>query len=201
MLKAGAHALIPLILKLCNLVLKNEKYPTNWCVGNIVPLYKNGDKYDPNNYRGITITSCLSKIFNSLINQRLTKYLEINNIMNPEQIGFKKGARTSDHIFVLKCLINSAKAAGKPLYVCFVDFRKAFDTVWQKGLFFKLLQCGISSKFVNIIVDMYSKLSSRVNINGGFSLNFPVLLGTRQGCPLSPTLFNVFLNDLPIFFV
>ena len=179
------------------MVLLQEFFPKDWGNGNIVPIYKNGCQYDPSNYRGITIANTFSKIFTSLLNNRLTKFLSTNNLMNSEQIGFKKGSRTSDHIFVLKCLIESAKRIGKPLYVCFIDFSKAFDTVWQSGLFFKLLNTGISNKVVNIIRSMYSKLYSRVSIASSISNDFPVLLGTRQGCPLSPTLFNIFLNDLP----
>jgi hypothetical protein len=79
--------------------------------------------------RGIAINSCIGKLFNSILNKRLDKYLETHNIINPCQIGFTSKSRTSDHMFVLKSFIdkyNSGKGGGK-LFACFVDFKKAFD--------------------------------------------------------------------------
>ena len=79
-------------------------FPQLWSVGYISPVFKAGDAGDPNNYRGITVCSCLGKFFTLIINERLTKYLDKNNIIYNNQIGFRKGYRTSDHIFVQKCL-------------------------------------------------------------------------------------------------
>jgi hypothetical protein len=96
----------------------------------------------------------------------------------------------------LKALIEESKTNSKPLFACFVDFKKAFDTVWRNGLFFKLLNdYKISPKCVRMINSMYSKLSSRVKINGELSEQFEVSIGLRQGCNLSPHLFNLYIDD------
>jgi len=89
------------------------------------------------------------------------------------------------------------KKEKKPLYCCFVDFSKAFDTVWRDGLYLKLYQMNISSKIINIVNSMYSNVSSKIKINGHLSKLINIGKGTRQGCNLSPTLFKIYLNDLP----
>ena len=75
-------------------------------------------------------------------------------MISETQIGFKKGARTSDHIFVLKSIINNAKVNRKHIFSCFIDFQKAFGCVWREGMFFKMITKGLSSKFVSIIKSM-----------------------------------------------
>ena len=83
------------------------------------------------------------------MNSRLQSLIEEHKLISNCQIGFRKGKRTSDHIFVLKCIIEQAKRSKQPIYGCFIDFKKAFDTVWIKGLLYKLLRkYSISPKFV-----------------------------------------------------
>ena len=77
-----------------------------------------------------------------------------------------------------------------------MDFKKAYDTVWRNGLFFKMLKANISPGFVQLLRDMYSKLRSCVQIQGGISPYFDSLIGLKQGCNLSPILFNLFINSL-----
>ena len=109
----------------------------------------------PNNFRGLTINSCLSKAFTSILNERLQKYLHVNDIINKYQIGFAKKSQTSDHMLVLKTIADKYKAANKKIYFGFVDFKKAYDTVWRDGLLYKLLKNGINGKFYNVIESMY----------------------------------------------
>lgn len=156
MIKHGQIVFSPLLLKVFNTIFTSGLYPKLWSKGYITPLHKKGSVYDPSNYRGITITDAIGKLLNKIINDRLTKYLEKNDIIPKEQIGFKHGCRTSDHMFVLNTLIQKYVTNGsKQLYVCFVDFRRAFDTVWHPGLFYKLKKTGVGSKFYNIIKSMY----------------------------------------------
>ena len=112
------------------------------------------------------------------------------NILHPAQIGFMKGKRTSDHIFVLKCIIEEAKSKRKPIYACFVDLKKAFDTVWRDGLYYKyFFDCGMSSKFVNIMRSLYNNVTGSVKLhNGGTSNEFDIYIGLRQGCNLLKSL-------------
>ena len=106
MLKYGNFVLQPCLVKVFNIILSSGIYPAEWVQGLIFPIYKTGDPLNPSNYRGIAITSCLSKLFNSILNARLEKYILKNELIRNEQIGFKAGCRTSDHIFKLKTIID-----------------------------------------------------------------------------------------------
>ena len=94
MLKYGESLLLPCILKILNSVLQLGIYPTEWKMGYLNPIYKSGVRSDPSNYRGITVMSCLGKLFNSVLNTRLNEYLTENNVISKTQIGFQKKART-----------------------------------------------------------------------------------------------------------
>jgi len=177
-------------------LLKSSHYPIQWATGVIVPLHKSGELDEPNNYRGITLNSCLSKLFTLLLNNRLTLYCEDLGLVSYNQIGFRKGFRTADHVLTLKTIIDQSFVNKKKLYACFVDFRKAYDTVWRNGLFLKLLRGGVSSQFVKLIQDMYSRLQMCVSLQSGISYPFQSNVGLKQGCNLSPLLFNLFINDL-----
>ena len=186
------------ILKLFNLILESKTFPTVWSNGIISPIFKSGDKFDPNNYRGICVSSCFGKLFCSILNTRLLTFLQLNKIIHPSQIGFLPGFRTADHVFTLKNIVDNEvtfKNKGK-LYTCFVDFRKAFDSVWHVGLLEKLLRNDIGGKFYSIIKDMYSKTQCSVKIGQNKTMPFQYSRGVRQGCVLSPTLFNIYMNDL-----
>ena len=114
---------------------------------------------DPQNYRGLTITSSLGKLFNSILTLRLQKYLLKHNRITPEQIGFSKDASTSDNIFTLNTLINKySKRRSQKLYACFIDFKQAFDNVWHDGLFYKMSKMNINNHFLKVIRDMYSNI-------------------------------------------
>lgn len=197
MLKYGQSYLLNSLQKLFNSILSSGKFPSEWCLGYISPIYKNGCKDDPSNYRGITINSCVGKLFTKLLNIRLEKFLKERGIICEEQIGFTKGKRTADHMFILKTLVDQhTKKGSKPLYTCFVDFRRAFDTVWHTGLFYKLRKYGVSNKFYYLLKDMYKQTKLCVKVNKdqvtGF---FPSSVGVRQGDNMSPNLFKIFLND------
>ena len=134
-LKYGTKNIINLIVKIFNLILLKGIFPENWLFGIMKPIYKNkGSKADPGNYRGITLVSCLSKLFTGVINKRLSEYLENNNLLNENQTSFRKNYATLDHIFNLHTNIQLCFAKGKKLYCAFVNYAKVFDTVWRKAL-------------------------------------------------------------------
>ncbi len=163
-----------LLLKLFNNILQHEHFPNQWSKGFIIPIFKSGDIDDPNNYRGITISNCLGKLFTKLLNTRLTNYLIDNRIISSCQIGFLPKQRTADHILLLKTIIDSFKKAKKKLFICFVDFKKAFDTVHRTGLIYKLLKLQISTKIINIIASMYENTNASVKTLKGLTKKFPI---------------------------
>ena len=198
MLKSGQQHLIPCIQKLFNACLFSSNYHKQWVDGFIVPIHKGNDLSDPNNYRGIAVTSAIGKLFNSILNKRLDDFLTKNKLIHECQVGFTKNARTSDHMFILKCILDEYchKKEGR-VFACFVDFQKAFDTVIHTGLKIKLLESGVGTLFYNIINQMYKVSRSCIRIHNSITDFFTVNMGVKQGDNLSPNLFKIFINDLP----
>ena len=137
MVKDGGEVLHSCLLVIFNLMLVNH-FPKQLSIGLITAVYKSGDKSDMSNYRGITVVSVIAKLFAMILDHRIAVWAEDEGIKAKGQAGFRKDFRTTDNIFVLKSLIDKqkqtrqGKASGK-LYCCFVDFKKAFDTV-PRGL-------------------------------------------------------------------
>lgn len=106
-MKCSTNYVLSVIVKLFNIVFESGIVPSEWTIGLIHPLYKKkGNPTDPNNYRGITLLSCLGKLFTAVLNERLTSYLEDNELLGEEQAGFRNGHSTLDHIFVLHSVID-----------------------------------------------------------------------------------------------
>lgn len=198
MLKHSSPKLRLAILTLFNLLLKSGHFPEIWKENVITPIFKQGEKYDPNNYRGITVSSNLGKLFCSIINERLIQFIQEHKILNNCQIGFMPKQRTSNHIYTLHTLIDKYVHQTKQgkIFGCFIDFKKAFDSVWHNGLFLKLIQSGIGGKTYDIIKDIYNGNKCCVKINDRRTDYFSQNRGVRQGCSLSPTLFNIYINEL-----
>ena len=187
MIKASFDILKPAYLKLFNLIITVGQVPAIWCKGLITPVHKNGDPFDPDNYRPICVVSCLCTFFTNLLNSRLYDTLMKEKIINTVQIGFVESHRTTDHTFTLKTIISkhvSATRQGK-IYACFVDFQKAYDTVWHEGLFTKLSKVNVKDQFLKLIQSLYRQSCCAVKI-GKFRTEFMLCeKGVRQGCPLS----------------
>lgn len=202
MLKEAISLLAPSLANLFNLILKDSCFPSAWRLSTLTPIHKKGDKNLPKNCRGIAVSSNLCKLFCLILHDRLNKFVDSNTIIPPHQIGFRKGARTGDHILVLKTLIDKyINRAGKSyLFVCFIDFSAAFDTIWRNALLYKLTQIGIGGKFLKIIQDIYASVSFVVKCENNITDSFETTVGVKQGCILSPIFFNIFLSDLPEIF-
>ena len=169
-IKHSLDLMLPLYLKLFNKILDTGEMPEDWVKGLIIPVYKNkGSKSNADNYRGITLLSCLGKLFTSILNHRLTEFCEKNQILNETQTGFRKGYSTLDHIFVMKNLVDMFKLKKKKLFCCFVDYTKAFDSIWREALWHKLINNGIQGKILNVIKSLYARVKSCVFLNGSKS--------------------------------
>ena len=131
-LRYGGDNMNQALWQLCKLMFEKEKVPDEWLEGIIFPIYKDSDRRDPLNYRGITLLSVVSKVYTSIINERLTRWCEKNNIIVEEQGGFRHGRGCVDKLFVLAGILN--KRRKLQTYCCFIDLKKAFDRVWRKGL-------------------------------------------------------------------
>ena len=154
----------------------------------------------PANDRGIAIGYCLSKVFLGVLHNRLLAFVDKHQLIPNCQIGYKHGSRTSDPILTFKNLIDHYILKGKYLFACCDDYKSAFDTVWRKGLFFKLLQHGVGCNFLSTLQSVNNEVHYNVNLDFGISPTISSANAVKQGCVLSPTLFNIFLSDFPSIF-
>ena len=147
----------------------------------------------------LSIFSCLGKLCTLILNNRLNDFTEKYDITDSCQAGSWKNYCTADKIFIIKRLIDIARANKNKVYFCFVDIKQVFDIVWRPGLWSKLREHHINGKCLTIIQNLYKDIKSQIIANGASSAYFLCLNGVRQGENLSPILFSIFLNDLSHF--
>ena len=151
-LKSSGKIYKNVFLKLFNSIGQLGLYPSSWKKDILHPIHKSNEKDDPNNFRGISIASCFGKLFIKLMKNRLQNFLDNKNSISKHQGSGKKHSRTSDHLMVIKYLIDKiVKGEKKKLYACFVDVKKAYDCTNREILFHKLLmEYGVGGNFLCI---------------------------------------------------
>lgn len=196
-IKSTLHLMLPIYHKLFNIIFDTGVIPSAWTEGCIIPIYKNkGNTKNPENYRPITLLSCFGKLFTAIINSRLQTFAQEFDVIGENQTGFRKNYSTMDNVFALHILFDLMSKTKRKLLCAFIDFQKAFDTVWRTGLWRKLIDSHIRGKCFNIIFNLYQGIKSCVSVNGVKSPFFQCSIGVRQGENLSPFLFSIYLNDL-----
>ena len=179
-----------------NLILQSGFIPDLWCKGLIMRLYKSkGSREDPDNYRGITLLSCMGKLFTACLSARMANYMYKDSKMGYEQAGFRPEFSTMDHVFTLHAITDYNKSKKKRVYFAFIDYSKAFDMIDRASLWMKLLKHGVNGEVLNVIYNMHLNAKScdkNCNENSNF---FSCNIGVRQGENLSPVLFAIYLND------
>ena len=163
----------------------------------ITPIHKKGDIYDPNNYSAIAVVSCIGKLLSSILLERLHMF-RAENAPNPSnQLGFCAEARTVDHVLTMDtCIQKYVEKHGKKLFSYFIDFKNAFDTVCREALIYKLNLIGIKGKFLEVLSHMYRNSKAKIKLLNRISEVIDINVGTKQGHPMSPELFKIYLLDL-----
>ena len=198
-LKQSSDDLVNFYSLFFNFILDTGLVPDIWCKGLIMPLFKKGDRSDPDNYRGITLLSCMGKLFTACINKRITSFMDEDQKLGPEQAGFREEFSTLDHVFTLYSIIEFYRTRKGRVYCAFIDYTKAFDLITRSSLWLKLLNNGVNGKILDVIVAMYTNAKSCVKSDSNISEFFSCNKGVRQGENLSPILFAIYLNDFNEF--
>ena len=213
------------ILKMFNVLFDKGYFPDAWSTGLIIPIFKAGNENEVNNYRGISLLSCVGKLFTSIINNRLNKWAESQSVFDQSQYGFRDKKSTIDAMFILQNVVDIFIENGNMLYVSFIDLKKAFDSTNHEVLWYKLYKNGINTKIISLLKCMYNKMklcvkstflqnfasprtscksktdsncSSCITNQGNFPNDFlfSTKAGVLQGESLSPFLFSMYLNDI-----
>ena len=199
MLKNSIPQTLHFIVALFNQIFDSGVYPSSWTGAIVVPIHKAGRTDIPDNYRGVSLLSILGKVFSQIINKRLSTWAAENNKIDETQSGFRAGYSTVDNIFVLYAIVQKylLRRSGK-VYVCFVDFRKAFDWVNRAVLWNTLRKAGVGGKMLQVLQSMYRTVKACVRCPDTLTEFFDCPCGVRQGCVLSPTLFSFLINELAL---
>ena len=196
MLTCSTRTIAPYLYTLFNAIFSQGYFPHLWQQSLIVAIHKKGSVDDPNNYRGISLTSTLSKVFLHVLNSRLQEWTEKNGLIGEEQAGFRRGYSTIDNIFVLHSIVERYLGRHKKLYACFIDFHKAFDRVNRESLFKILKRNGITGNMFQTLQSMYQSVRCCVRCPDGNTEYFECESGLKQGCKCSSTLFSLIVNEV-----
>lgn len=184
------------IIILLNAIFLKEEIPSSFKISLTLPIFKKGDRNDPCNYRGLSLLDTIYKIFMGMLRNRIEIWAENKKIFSEFQAGFRGGYSTIDNLFNLSSIVHIRFKSKLKLYAFFVDFSCAFDKLPRNALFYKLSALGLSKKLITVLMLIYGGTLSQVWDGSSLSTLFEVTQGVRQGCLLSPTLFNMYLADL-----
>ena len=173
-----------------------EQLPDEWMEGIVKPLHKDGNREILGNYRGITISSVAYKTLVLIMEDQIMQYLEDRNIFGETQGAFRPGRRCEDHIFTLKGVCAIRKSKRNKTYLAFMDITKAFDRLDRNRLFYHIYIKGIQGKAWRLVKALYEKVDNKVIFGDIESNIYSVTSGVKQGCVLSPCLFNLVMLDL-----
>ena len=195
-LKDAQSVLAEPLCFLINEFISESSFPTDLKKALVSPLYKKGNTEDPTNYRPISITGAMAKIFEQVIRNQINDYLISNKLLSPKQFGYRKKLSTTDAI--LQCTEYVRTEMDKKNTVCgaFLDLSKAFDSISHEILIEKLKCLGFDGTSTQLIRSYLKDRTQKVVFSGNESDWILLNRGVPQGTVLGPILFNIYVNDL-----
>ena len=180
------------LLNIFNCIWEQATFPESWTKATIIPIPKpNKDHTNPTNYRPIALTSCLCKTMERMINNRFNFYLESNNIISEHQSGFRKNRGTTDQLVRLESYIRNVFVKKQHVVAIFFYLEKAYDTTWRHGILKDIHKIGLKGNLPRFPSNFLSNRCFKVKVRSSFSEQ-----GVPQGSILSPTLFNIKINNI-----
>ena len=194
LIKNGGEEVTKIITLICQKIWDTKEWPTAWTQSLVIPLPKKGNLRQCKNYRTISLIPHASKVMLRILLNRLKKQAEEH--LAEEQAGFRAKRSTVEQIFNCRILIEKHLQHQNDLFHNFIDFKKAFDRVWHDGLWQVLRNFNIEEGLIQCIEALYQNASSAVFLGNQVGEYFKTPVGVRQGCLLSPVLFNLFLENI-----
>ena len=193
---APVNVLAPVLTAVLNAAFQSGSIPPDINGGLVTPVFKKGDPLDTGNYRPIAVTEPIMRLYAGILNARVVSFTENNDLRAHTQTGFRPGLATQHNLFALQHMIDEAQGNGKQLYTCFLDLKGAYDRV-QRPLLWQVLQrLGIHGVMLRAIQSLYEDSGLTIHINGRRGQTFQSVTGVKQGCPMSPTLFGLYMDGL-----
>lgn len=190
---------VEFLLRIFNACLRTSYFPTTWKLGKVVAIAKPGKDHSlPGSYRPITLLPTIGKIFEKLILSRMSEFESENQILKNQQFGFRSKHSTTQQVLRITETISLRFNENKSTAMTLLDIEKAFDSVWHDALVHKLKLHDFPMYQTKIIISFLENRVSYVSIDNKNSEYYHVPAGVPQGSPLSPFLFNIFINDIPI---
>lgn len=181
--------------KLTNCLWTNASNPEMWMDAILVSIFKSGDPTLCDNYRGISLMDCGLKVLAIIVARRLGAVFDRSGFLIREQVGFRFAEETMSQVCALIEACGRRRNANLQTFITFVDLRKAYDTVPHEALFVKMEKYGVGPKTMAWLRSLYSASCLRIRCGSGLSPRVSLHRGLRQGCPLSPILFDIFIDD------
>ena len=191
-----AHLLAGTLAALFSAAFAAGSIPGSWTTSAITPIHKKGDPAVTSNYRPVAVGTPIARLYASILKNRISPYFEAENLRAQAQAGFRPRRSVNHNLFALQHAIDKSRRYRQPLYCCFVDLTAAFDRVPRRLLWERLCACGVSGRMLAAVQSLYSDAQIVVNISGCIGDSQMPVSGVKQGCPLSPTLFGVFIDAL-----
>ena len=191
---------ISYLTNIFNACLKLCYFPCSWKISKTIPILKSNKPVEsPLSYRPISLLSSISKILERIIKEKLTKFIDANNILPSQQFGFRSEHNTSQPLLKIRKLVKNNFQDGKSTGMVLLDIKAAFDSVWHNGLIYKLKRLDFPMELIKIIQSFLQNRSFNVYLGATCSQQINITAGCPQGSCLSPILYNIFTADIPIF--
>ena len=192
------HVLTPHITSFFHLLLEQKHIPLAWKEAKLTPIHKKGPVISPRNYRMIAVSAPIYRLYTNVLRSIIQSWCIINNQMPDTQFGFYPGRSTLQPIFILRHLKHAAQVMQtntSRLFAAFIDFQQAYDSVPRNKLWNHLYNRHMPLHLIHILQDLYHE-DEYTLLDGDKMASVKPLYGVKQGCPLSPLLFAIYLNDI-----